>query len=208
MPWRTSARATRSSPKQVRMLNGERHARHNKARVRHAWDARLEAGRVQRSASSHAIRRKDTHGTIRPELGARMGCAARSRQGSAEWVSEQRAHSIGLAAAAVLVAPLWCEKQVPRTVRGGEAGSHLASCAYRVFTKHKEFLIENQKLADRLTPTLIERPARTALRQNKLKNAPHASGMTPGGARRKYMSSYGAVGRLPHRRAKLIAGAP
>ena len=32
-----------------------------------------------------------------------MGCAARSRQGSAEWVSEQRAHSIGLAAAAVLV---------------------------------------------------------------------------------------------------------
>ena len=34
-----------------------------------------------------------------------MGCAARSRQGSAEWVSEQRAHSIGLAAAAVLVAP-------------------------------------------------------------------------------------------------------
>ena len=35
-----------------------------------------------------------------------MGCAARSRQGSAEWVSEQRAHSIGLAAAAVLVAPL------------------------------------------------------------------------------------------------------
>ena len=37
---------------------------------------------------------------------ARVGCAARSRQGSVEWVSEQRAHSIGLAAAAVLVAPL------------------------------------------------------------------------------------------------------
>jgi hypothetical protein len=35
-----------------------------------------------------------------------VGCAARSRQGSLEWVSEQRAHSIGLAAAAVLVAPL------------------------------------------------------------------------------------------------------
>jgi hypothetical protein len=34
---------------------------------------------------------------------ARVGCAARSRQGSLEWVSEQRAHSIGLAAAAVLV---------------------------------------------------------------------------------------------------------
>ena len=32
-----------------------------------------------------------------------MGCAARSRQGSAEWMSEQRAHSIGSAAAAVLV---------------------------------------------------------------------------------------------------------
>ena len=30
---------------------GERHTRHNKARVRHAWDARLEAGRVQRMAS-------------------------------------------------------------------------------------------------------------------------------------------------------------
>ena len=28
---------------------GERHTRHNKARVRRAWDARLEAGRVQRS---------------------------------------------------------------------------------------------------------------------------------------------------------------
>ena len=37
---------------------------------------------------------------------ARMGCAARSRQGLVERVSEQRAHSIGSAAAAALVAPL------------------------------------------------------------------------------------------------------
>ena len=37
---------------------------------------------------------------------ARVGCAARSRQGSVEWVSEQRAHSIGSAAAVVPAAPL------------------------------------------------------------------------------------------------------
>ena len=49
---------------------------------------------------------KDTHGTIRPELGTRGMRGSKPGQGSAEWVSEQRAHSIGLAAAAVLVAPL------------------------------------------------------------------------------------------------------
>ena len=36
----------------------------------------------------------------------REGRAARSRQGSVEWASEQRAHSVGSAAAAALVAPL------------------------------------------------------------------------------------------------------
>ena len=57
-------------------------------------------------ASSRFIRGKDTHGThIRPELGARGMRGSKPAQGSAEWVSEQRAHSIGLAAAAVLVAP-------------------------------------------------------------------------------------------------------
>jgi len=47
-----------------------------------------------------------THTAQQGQSQARVGCAARSRQGSVEWVSEQRAHSIGLAAAAVLVAPL------------------------------------------------------------------------------------------------------
>ena len=47
-----------------------------------------------------------THTALQGQSQARVGCAARSRQGSLEWVSEQRAHSIGLAAAAVLVAPL------------------------------------------------------------------------------------------------------
>ena len=70
---RLAARGRVQDGAQVRMLRGsERHTRHKKARVRRAWDARLEAGRVQRNIL----------------------------------VSEQRAHSIGLAAAAVLVAPL------------------------------------------------------------------------------------------------------
>ena len=46
---------------------------------------------MRRRASSHFTRGKDAHG-IRPES-ARVGCAARSRQGSAEWVSEQSASS-------------------------------------------------------------------------------------------------------------------
>ena len=48
---------------------------------------------------------EDTHGT-QGQSQARMGCAARSRQGLVERVSEQRAHSIGSAAAVALVAPL------------------------------------------------------------------------------------------------------
>ena len=39
-----------------------------------------------------------THTALQGQSQARVGCAARSRQGSLEWVSEQRAHSIGLAA--------------------------------------------------------------------------------------------------------------
>ena len=38
-----------------------------------------------------------THTALQGQSQARVGCAARSRQGSLEWVSEQRAHSIGLA---------------------------------------------------------------------------------------------------------------
>ena len=40
---------------------------------------------------------KDTHGTIRPQSQARVGCAARSRQGSAEWVSEHSSSQVGKA---------------------------------------------------------------------------------------------------------------
>ena len=53
----------------------------------------------------HRSQSQGTHGT-QGQSQAREGCAARSRQGSAEWVSEQRAHSAGLAAVAALVAPL------------------------------------------------------------------------------------------------------
>ena len=55
--------------------------------------------------SSHVMWGKDTHGTT-GQSQARMGCAARSRQGLVERVSEQRAHSIRSAAAVALVAPL------------------------------------------------------------------------------------------------------
>ena len=41
-----------------------------------------------------------THTALQGQSQARVGYAARSRQDSLEWVSEQRAHSIGLAAAA------------------------------------------------------------------------------------------------------------
>ena len=54
----------------------------------------------------HMLNGGKTHTALQGQSQARVGCAARSRQGSLEWVSEQRAHSIGLAAAAVLVAPL------------------------------------------------------------------------------------------------------
>ena len=61
--------------------------------------------RQEGALRSHVMWGKNTHGTRRQSQ-ARMGCAARSRQGLAERVSEQRAHSIGSAAAAALVAPL------------------------------------------------------------------------------------------------------
>ena len=75
------------------------------------------AGRATRAGVLRTAREADTcgpiqlmkpSGTLGPESGTRgmRGSKPGSRQGSVEWVSEQRAHSIGLAAAAVLVAPL------------------------------------------------------------------------------------------------------
>ena len=55
-------------------------------------------------ASSHVMWGKDTHGTLR-QSEARMGCAARSRQGLVERVSEQRAHSIGSSASLACFSP-------------------------------------------------------------------------------------------------------
>ena len=42
----------------------------------------------------HMLNGGKTHTALQGQSQARVGCAARSRQDSAEWVSEQRAHSI------------------------------------------------------------------------------------------------------------------
>ena len=72
----------------------------------HASMCAPKRGRAPRFTQVHMLNGGKTHTALQGQSQARVGCAARSRQGSLEWVSEQRAHSIGLAAAAVLVAPL------------------------------------------------------------------------------------------------------
>ena len=59
-------------------------------------------GRYAQSVKVHMLNGGKTPTALQGQSQARVGCAARSRQGSLEWVSEQRAHSIGLAAAAVI----------------------------------------------------------------------------------------------------------
>ena len=82
-----------------RREHGEEERRHRRAEERACYF-------TGRCAQVHMLNGGKTHTALQGQNQARVGCAARSRQGSLEWVSEQRAHSIGLAAAAVLVAPL------------------------------------------------------------------------------------------------------
>ena len=70
-----------------------------------------------------------THTAIKARVKARVGCAARSRQRSVEWVSEQRAHSIGSAAAAVLAAPLRAGAKVSRLLTAAPSAISSTMCA-------------------------------------------------------------------------------